>query len=79
VTVTTVSILVALVIGSIEVLGLVAQWMNQNSGIWRAIAALNGNFSTLGFATIGIFAASWIVSFSIYRWRGIGRHEAESA
>ncbi|MGA2571363.1 MAG: hypothetical protein ABSF23_12655 [Terracidiphilus sp.] len=32
-------------------------------------ARLNSSFGTLGYAIIGLFALSWIVSIAIYKWR----------
>ena len=35
--------------------------------IWRGVASLNARFGTLGGALIAFFAASWLVSFIVYR------------
>ena len=68
-TITFVSVLAALVVGGVEALGLVADHLNLEGGFWRAIAALNRNFGSLGFLIIGLFIASWLVSMLVYRLR----------
>src|SRR5471032_2214285 len=66
-TITLVSVVVAIVIGGIEALGLLADQLKLQGPVWDAIGTLNDNFGTLGFVIIGIFAFSWIVSVLIYR------------
>ncbi len=69
-TITLVSVVVALVIGSIEGLGLVADKFNLKGWFWGQIGTLNDNFGTLGYAIIGIFIVSWLVSAVVYRVKG---------
>jgi high-affinity nickel-transport protein len=66
-TITFASVVVALAVGSVEVLGLVADRLGLDGGFWSAVAALNDHFGSLGFLIIGIFAASWLVSMLVYR------------
>jgi high-affinity nickel-transport protein len=66
-TITLVSVIVAVVIGGIEALGLLADQLKLQGPVWDAIGTLNDNFGTLGFVIIGIFVFSWIVSVLIYR------------
>ncbi|SDG38153.1 HoxN/HupN/NixA family nickel/cobalt transporter [Paraburkholderia phenazinium] len=66
-TITLVSIVVAVVIGGIEALGLLADQLKLKGPVWDAIGSLNDNFGVLGYIIIGIFAVSWIASLVIYR------------
>ena len=66
-TITLVSIAVAVVIGGIEALGLLADRLNLKGALWEAIGSLNDNFGVLGYIIIGIFVLSWIASVVIYR------------
>jgi high-affinity nickel-transport protein len=66
-TITFVSVLVALLIGGIEALGLIANQLSLEGRFWDLVGALNDNFGSLGFLIIGIFVASWLISFAIYR------------
>ncbi|MGH6674837.1 MAG: HoxN/HupN/NixA family nickel/cobalt transporter [Xanthobacteraceae bacterium] len=67
ITITSVSVIVALLIGGIETLGLVQDELNLSGSFWSAIAALNDNFGVLGYLIIGIFVVSWLVSILLYR------------
>jgi high-affinity nickel-transport protein len=68
-TITFVSVVVALVVGGIEALGLLAGQFHWNGMFWNAVLKLNGNFGALGYFIIGIFALSWVFSIAIYKWR----------
>ncbi len=72
-TVTAASVVVALFIGGIEVLGLVAERLEMEGGFWDAVEALNGNLTQFGFVVVGIFAASWMISGTIYRAKGFAK------
>ncbi len=74
-TITLVSILVAFFIGGVEVCGLLADEFGLTGGFWSVIGALNGNFNSLGFAIIGLFVLAWVVSFAIYRAKGLDETE----
>ena len=60
--ITLISILVALVIGGIEVLQVISTETGASGGIFDF--ANNVPFSVLGFYIIGIFLGSWIVSIA---------------
>jgi high-affinity nickel-transport protein len=70
ITITSVSVVVALAVGGIEALGLLVSEFHLTGGVWRWIGKLNENFGVLGYGIVGLFAASWIVSIVIYKWRG---------
>ena len=69
-TITLVSIIVALLIGSVEALGLLGDKLGLAGGFWDFIGALNEHFGALGYLIVGIFAVSWLVSVAFYRLRG---------
>jgi high-affinity nickel-transport protein len=68
-TITAVSVLVALVVGALEVLNLIGDelGLTDGGGFWGMIGAVNDNFGMLGYLIVGIFVVSWIVSFIVYR------------
>lgn len=70
-TITSVSVLVALLVGSIEALGLLASQIHPEGTFWRLINRLNENFGTLGYAIVALFIVSWLVSLACYRWLGL--------
>jgi nickel/cobalt transporter (NiCoT) family protein len=71
-TITAVSVVVAVVIGGLEALNLIGDQLGltDGGGFWGAIGALNDNFGALGYLIVGIFVVAWIVSFAIYRLKG---------
>jgi high-affinity nickel-transport protein len=68
--VTLVSVVVALVVGCVEVLGIVQSRFNLGGAFWSGIAGVGDNFGLLGFAIIGIFVAAWATSTIVYHLRG---------
>ena len=66
-TITIVSAAVAILIGGIETLGLIAGELNLQGWFWDRMNDLNNNFGLLGYGIIGIFAAAWVISFIVYR------------
>ncbi|MFM0225390.1 HoxN/HupN/NixA family nickel/cobalt transporter [Paraburkholderia dipogonis] len=77
-TITTISVLVALLVGSIEGLGLAADRLHLNGGFWQTVAVLNDHFGMLGYAIVGVFAAAWLLSVAVYKWQRIGEMEIRS-
>ncbi|MEO9320113.1 MAG: HoxN/HupN/NixA family nickel/cobalt transporter [Nitrososphaera sp.] len=68
-TITIISVLVALVIGGVELLQVLSGQLKLAGTFWTWLANLD--FETLGYALIGIFAVSWLVSIAIYKLRRI--------
>jgi nickel/cobalt transporter (NiCoT) family protein len=59
-TITFVSVVVALIVGGVEAIGLLKDQLNLTGGLWDFIRCLNDNFSTLGFVIMGVFIVSWM-------------------
>ena len=70
ITITAVSIVVAVVVGGLEVLNLIGDQLGltDGGGFWGAIGAINDNFGVLGYIIIGIFLAAWIGSVAYYKF-----------
>jgi high-affinity nickel-transport protein len=66
-TITSVSVLVALVVGGIETLGLIGSQLQLHGAFWDMISDLNDNFGALGYGIVALFVVSWGISFLIYR------------
>ena len=73
-----VSILVALVGGVVEVLGVVGDQLGLKGGVWAFIGPLNQDSGRTSFL-VALFAGSWIVSAAMYRLEGYDRIEVEDA
>jgi len=68
-TITAVSVVVALVVGGLETLNLIGDelGLTDGGGFWGAIGAINDNFGVLGYIIIGIFLVAWLGSVAIYK------------
>ena len=69
-TMTGLSVAMALVIGAIEVLGLTAEQLGLTGGIRDVVGLATENLGLVGGFIIAAFAATWLVSLAIGRWRG---------
>lgn len=76
-TITAVSVLVAVVVGTLETLNLIGDQLGltDGGGFWGSVGALNDNFGTLGYIIVGIFILSWLASMLVYRIKGYGQLE----
>ena len=78
-TMTFVSILVALIVGGLETLNLIGDKLELKGDFWELVGAINDNFGTLGYIIIGVFAATWALSVVLYRLMGYDRLEVRPA
>ena len=65
--ITLISVIVALIIGSLEALSILATELNLSGPFWDQVGNLNENFGSLGVIIVGLFIASWIISTIIYK------------
>jgi nickel/cobalt transporter (NiCoT) family protein len=75
-TITAASVVVAIFIGGVEALGLIGDKLGLDGGIWRVVGELNDDLANFGYAVVGIFLASWLISGCIYKVRGYDRLHA---
>ncbi|WP_281406086.1 hypothetical protein [Methylobacterium sp. WL19] len=66
-TVTLLSVVFALGIGTYEALDLVADRFGLRSGIGTWLGSLSHHYDTLGFGIIGAFVLAWSVSWLMHR------------
>jgi high-affinity nickel-transport protein len=67
-TITFVSVVVGVVVGGIELIGLVKDKLNLDGGwFWFTIGALQDNFGTIGLVIVGVFILTWLISAIVYR------------
>jgi len=74
-TITLVSVIVALLIGGVESLGLIGSELGFDGSFWTFIDALNENFGALGYLIVAIFVTCWFVSAVIYRFKRYDKME----
>ncbi len=65
ITVTSVSVAVALVIGTVELLQVVSLRLELSGGFWAWLQRLD--LGTLGYAVVGVFLVMWAMSVSIWK------------
>jgi high-affinity nickel-transport protein len=73
--ITAVSVVVAVLIGGIEGLGLIGDQLGLEGGFWKGIGSLNDHFNGLGFGIIGVFIFAWVASLIVYRYAGLDKLE----
>jgi nickel/cobalt transporter (NiCoT) family protein len=66
ITITSLSVVVALVIGGVELLGLFAQQLNITGRFWTDMQ--NANINSLGFVIVGLFVVTWAVALAVWRF-----------
>jgi high-affinity nickel-transport protein len=64
-TITSLSVAVALVIGTIELGGLVSTKLNLSGSFWRCFE--NIDINVFGFVVFGMFAATWAIALVVWR------------
>ncbi len=69
ITITALSVAVALLIGTIEVLGLLAGEFNWTGAFWHWVSNLDLN--VIGFGIVGLFVLTWVVALAVYRFARI--------
>jgi nickel/cobalt transporter (NiCoT) family protein len=74
-TMTLISIIVALLIGGVEVLGLLASRLGPEGRFWNLIDRVNESFGILGYLIVGVFVACWVISLLIYKIRRLDEVE----
>jgi high-affinity nickel-transport protein len=68
-TITAISVVVALMIGGIEALNLIVGKIGLAGSFWDLVGDLNQGLAHFGYLVVGVFILSWAVSYLIYRWR----------
>lgn len=70
-TITFVSFMIALLIGSIEALSVIASRLHLESGVFAAARALNEHANEVVYGVIGLMIASWLASILVYKLSGL--------
>jgi len=66
ITITALSVAVALIVGTIELLSVFADKLNLTGGVWGSISNLDLN--TVGYFIVGLFVATWAVALGVWRF-----------
>jgi nickel/cobalt transporter (NiCoT) family protein len=68
--ITGLSVAVALVIGSLELLGVLADRLGLTGGVWHFVSTVDLNL--VGYAIVALFVATWVIALAVWR---VGRIE----
>ena len=66
ITITSISVAVALIIGTIELIGVLADQADITSGPLSAIAGINLDYA--GYGIVGLFFAAWLVAIAVWHF-----------
>jgi nickel/cobalt transporter (NiCoT) family protein len=77
-TITLVSFLIALLIGSLEALSVIASKFHLDSGVWAAVNSLSEHSTAVGYGIIGLMIASWAASVVVYRAAGFDKLDLQA-
>ncbi|RHZ81348.1 hypothetical protein Glove_121g89 [Diversispora epigaea] len=73
--ITLLSVLVAFVVGTIELLNILGEKLDLQGPFWDFFAVLGDHFGTIGFLIIALFIITWIIAGIIYRCGGYSKLE----
>ena len=66
ITITALSVAVALIIGTIELLAVFADKLSLTGGVWDVVSNLDLNI--VGYFIVGLFVATWVVALAVWRF-----------
>jgi nickel/cobalt transporter (NiCoT) family protein len=76
-TITGISVVVAVLVGAVEAFGLAADKLGLEGGLSATAGAVTDHWAALGYIVIAVFAATWVVAVTTYR--AMGFHRSRSA
>jgi high-affinity nickel-transport protein len=65
-TITGLSVAVALIVGTIEIISIASTYFHLSGGVWDVLNGLNLN--TVGFVIVGMFIVTWLAAIAIWRF-----------
>jgi nickel/cobalt transporter (NiCoT) family protein len=66
ITVTALSVAVALIVGSIELIAVLSDRLSLTGGVWDVVSGIDLN--VVGYAIAGLFVATWAIAFAVWRF-----------
>jgi high-affinity nickel-transport protein len=68
-TITSISVAVALIIGTIELVGVLAERLRISSGPIAAVADINLDYA--GYGIVGLFVIAWVMALAVWRFGNV--------
>jgi high-affinity nickel-transport protein len=66
ITITALSVAVALIIGTVELLAVFADKFSLSGGVWDFVSELDLNL--VGYFLVGLFVATWAIALAVWRF-----------
>jgi high-affinity nickel-transport protein len=66
ITITALSVAVALIVGVIELLSVLASRLHLSGGLWGWVSHIDLNY--VGYAIVGLFVVTWVVALAVWRF-----------
>jgi high-affinity nickel-transport protein len=67
ITITSLSVLVAFVIGGVELLSLLSNKLQLTGGVWDVLGAI-GDLQFTGYLVVGLFVGTWAISVAVWKF-----------
>jgi nickel/cobalt transporter (NiCoT) family protein len=68
--ITFVSVVAAMVVGTLETLGLIGEKLGLKGFVWAAVGTVSDNFGSLGYVIVVLFIVTWFAAVLTYRATG---------
>jgi len=65
ITVTGLSVAVALIVGTVELLSILADRLSLHGGVWSFVASFDLN--RIGFLIVGLFVVTWVGAIAVWK------------
>ena len=70
ITVTGLSVAVALLVGTVELLAVLQDRLNLHGALWDAVSTVGGSLNVVGIVIVVLFVVTWVGSYAIWKvWR----------
>jgi high-affinity nickel-transport protein len=66
ITITALSVAVAVVVGTIELIAVFSEKLSLTGGVWSFVSAIDLNY--VGYAIVALFVATWAVALAVWRF-----------
>ena len=66
ITITALSVAVALIIGTIELIAVFSDKLSLTGGVWDFVSGIDLNY--VGYAIVGVFVATWVIALAVWRF-----------
>jgi high-affinity nickel-transport protein len=66
ITITALSVAVALIVGTIELVAVFSDKLSLSGGVWDFVAGIDLNY--VGYAIAGVFVATWAIALAVWRF-----------